>query len=270
MKKIFITFAGGPDYSTDYLVADVRALGVFDEIKGYAPKDLGEEFWQRHAHFLASRRQRMGYGRWIWKSWMIRRELQTMDDDDILVYCDAGATLFEREHAAARLHESFHRLMTLPVGLCTNRAPARFAWGWSREYVLVAMDATSDSIRGMVPYRAGRILCRKHAPAMRVINAWADLVDHQRYDVLGKALSHLPNHPKFQRHFNDQALLTILMGKYGGSEWPEQEKIFIRCRNLKKNMRRWLTQPTASHPEWVVGLVCALGEDTCRRLVERN
>ncbi len=270
MKKIFITFAGGADYSTDYLVADVRALGVFDEVKGYGPKDLGEEFWRRHKQFFVATRHLKGYGRWLWKPYIIRRELESMGDDDILVYSDAGAVLNERERAAARLQESFHHLMTLPVGLCTHRAPARFAWGWCKEYVLVAMDATSDSIRGMVPYRSGRILCRKHAPAMRVINGWADLVDEQRYDLFEVPPSQLPNHPKFQKHFKEQASLTILIGKYGGSDWPGNKKIFARYRDLKKHMQRWLAQPNASHPEWVGHLVGALGEDTCRRLAERS
>jgi len=270
VKKVFITFAGGQKYSTEYLVADARAVGVFDEVKGYGPKDLGEAFWRRHEKFFAANRRRRGYGRWIWKPYIIRREMESMSDDDILVYCDAGALVHERQRAAARLQESFQHLMTLPVGLCANRAPRRFAYGWSREYVLVAMDATSDSIRGMAPYRSGRILCRKHAPAMRVINAWADLVDQQRYDVFGPARSQLPDHPKYKKHFKEQVSLTILMGKYGGSNWDGHEKIFHRCRNLQQIMQRWLAQPDAQHPALATNLVRALGKDTCRRLAERS
>lgn len=37
-KKVFLTFAAGPDYTVDYLVRDVRALGNLMKSKAMVPK----------------------------------------------------------------------------------------------------------------------------------------------------------------------------------------------------------------------------------------
>jgi hypothetical protein len=114
-RKWFITF-GGP--TTNYHNAVKRisneAVGfeVFDEIIGYTERDLmsnDESFWGKHQQYIESNAGR-GYGCWLWKPYITKKTLDRMNDNDILVYADAGC--FMNKDGKARLLEYFDMLNT--------------------------------------------------------------------------------------------------------------------------------------------------------------
>ena len=255
-RKIFFTFAAGPNYTTRYLAEDARALGMFDAVKAYGPQDLDREFWWQHLAFFSenflvrARRSfdKRGFGFWIWKPYLIKRELDRMQDGDILVYCDAGAIVENPPHARRQLQASFAHVQNLSVGFCTNRVNPRFRYGWCKEDALVALDATSDDIRGMIPYGSGRILCRKHAPAMRIVDAWAALVAQKRYFIFDNTRSRRPNPPQFMKHIMEQAPLSIFMQKYGGSHWANAKEVFPRAKIIAHIAQFWIAQAAKGAP----------------------
>ena len=95
-RKWFITF-GGPTENYHVAVAricrEANEIGVFDHIIGYTEKDLinDESFWNKHRDFILANKR--GYGYWIWKSYLTKKTLEKMADNDILVYADAGCKI---------------------------------------------------------------------------------------------------------------------------------------------------------------------------------
>ena len=64
--------------------------GWFDSVTVYEPKDLNEDFKEEFKDILKHKR---GGGYWIWKPYIIKKKLNEIQDDDILVYLDCGCTI---------------------------------------------------------------------------------------------------------------------------------------------------------------------------------
>ncbi len=231
-KKVFLTFAAGPRFDTRYIVEDVRRLNLFDKIYGLGPDDLGEAFWDRHGAFV--RAHARGYGFWIWKPFIIQRCLRAMRDADILVYSDAGAIVVPKGGVRARLEQQFQDIQQWPVGL-----GASVGGNDSRKFckvdVFAALGVRDAKERALFQYEGGRLICRKHPAAMRIIDLWARLAWERRYHLFDNSPSGLPNHPDFREHRHDQTMLSILMHRYGGNVW--RHGVFRSCGPIKEIAR---------------------------------
>ena len=228
-KKVFISFGAGPHFDSQYIARDARRLGLFDEVKAYGAADLGERFWARHGPFVKAHHR--GYGFWIWKPYLIQRELAALRDDDILVYSDAGAIILSDEGAHTAMAKSFQSVQKLPGGICASQV--NFSYQWCKESVFAALEVTNDQDKQKNQYEGGRIICRKNPAAMRVINHWAALVQEQHYHLFDNSPSFLPNHEDFREHRHDQAVFSILMYRYGGEFWQQVHEIFKSSGWLK-------------------------------------
>ena len=88
----FVSFASSNMRpSLDRIRREAEASGFFDAIHTYTEHDL--EPWYRRQYADRFRRYKRGYGYWIWKSHIIKNELDSLKPDDILVYLDAGCTI---------------------------------------------------------------------------------------------------------------------------------------------------------------------------------
>lgn len=92
MKKIFISY-GTSDYRDTLrrLKKEAKELGIFDKIIMYTPKDLPA--WINANPLMAYKK---GGGYWLWKPYIIWKTLQDYKDS-IVVYTDAGCSLFKSE-----------------------------------------------------------------------------------------------------------------------------------------------------------------------------
>jgi len=96
MKIKFLTF-GAPtdDYhnAVNRICGQAEKFDLFDNIIGFTEKHLeyDYEFWPKHKDFINSNPR--GYGYWIWKPYIIKKTLESMNDGDILLYADCGCEL---------------------------------------------------------------------------------------------------------------------------------------------------------------------------------
>jgi hypothetical protein len=72
------------------LYKEAKESKWFDTITLYGPKDLDNEFKKRFKNILNKRR---GGGYWIWKSHIIKKKLSEINENDILIYLDAGCSI---------------------------------------------------------------------------------------------------------------------------------------------------------------------------------
>ena len=62
----------------------------FKTITMYSDKDIDYIFKKKHSDIFKNKR---GYGYWIWKNYFIKKKLNEIQYDDILIYIDAGFTI---------------------------------------------------------------------------------------------------------------------------------------------------------------------------------
>ena len=90
MKIHFITYANEVYKKASFrLCNEAKDTNWFDSITNYSPIDLDDNFKEKFKNLLNKR----GAGYWIWKSYIIKKKLQEIDENDILIYMDAGCTI---------------------------------------------------------------------------------------------------------------------------------------------------------------------------------
>ena len=88
-KKYFVSY-GDACYkeSLERIGREAEGLHLFDEVVLYTDDSLPEPF----AGY--TRKYRRGGGYWLWKPWVVWHTLEQMQEGDMLVYADAGCSLF--------------------------------------------------------------------------------------------------------------------------------------------------------------------------------
>ena len=92
MKINFVTFGSHGTFidAVNRIVMQANNLNIITEINGYTALDLQDDnyFASKHAEFI--NKNRRGFGYWLWKPYLIKKNMDAMEDGDILLYSDSG------------------------------------------------------------------------------------------------------------------------------------------------------------------------------------
>jgi hypothetical protein len=211
MTKYFLTF-GGPthDYhkAAERICKEARTFQVFDEIIGRTDSYLKADtvFWKTHGHFIETNAR--GYGYWLWKSYLVKKQLETMKADDILLYADAGCVLNVR--GKQKLLEYFDMVKMSEYGILSFQMP-------HIEHCYTKMDLI-HYLNGFEHMDTGQLVggifvLRKCPHTIALVNKWYEVCCN--YDLLNDNPSKIPNHPKFKEARHDQSIWSLLRKEYG-------------------------------------------------------
>ena len=89
-KHVFATFANTDFMATDRIVSQAKDMDVLNQVYSYDETHI-PNFINNYRSFIDS--NKIGYGRWIWKPYIILKTLNQLADNQILLYCDAGVYL---------------------------------------------------------------------------------------------------------------------------------------------------------------------------------
>jgi hypothetical protein len=211
-KKIFITF-GGP--STNYhnsvirICNEARELNFFNNVYGFTDMDLKQDkvFWDKHGHFIENNKK--GYGYWIWKSYLIQKELNKINENDILIYCDAGCQI--NTNGKDRLFEY--------IDLLNNNRDNYGIISFQLEFQEVSytkknifehfsIDCNRIDLKQHV---GGILLIKKNNHSIHIINNWYNSCCH--YNLINDNVYN--ERPYFRENRHDQSILSVLVNKYG-------------------------------------------------------
>ena len=99
----------------------------FDTIVAYGPDDLSTDFKDKFSEILSLPR---GGGYWIWKPFIINKILHEIDENDILVYLDAGCSIIR--NGTQRFFEYIKMLNESDKGSLSFQLP----WALEKEYTI--------------------------------------------------------------------------------------------------------------------------------------
>jgi len=162
------------------------------------------ELWEKHHAFVESNPR--GYGYWIWKSYLTWKTLREMEEDDILVYADAGCTLrpdppaFESMFTALRNCNGI-AAVSLPY-------PEHEYCKTDLAIALHAMDYLSTP-----QYHASFFALRRTPDTVRLVESWYNTMCD--YHLIDDTPSVAPNSSIFNEHRHDQATFSLLRKMVG-------------------------------------------------------
>lgn len=151
------------------------------------------EFFEQNKELLSQPR---GDGFWAWKPFVIMEALKRAEPDDIVIYMDVGVELINNpRHIIDRMDN---------VWLFGNMYQHQH---WCKANVMQEIGAWPEGKQ----CQASVIFVR---PAMGwFIQEWLKWC--LKPGMIDDSLSTVPNHPEFQDHRHDQAILTVLAYKHG-------------------------------------------------------
>ena len=208
--KVFITFgAGGPNYidAGKRLIKQAKSTGHFDKTILYTAEDLknDKEFWNQHSNFISKNKR--GYGYWIWKSYIIKKTMETMKDGDILLYLDCGCEIGGSTQSLIPRFFNYvkkDKIIGSPAYAIEKK--------WCKKDLIKYLNVDNDKILNSWQRQAGTSMYLICDETINLVNEWYKLCCN--YHMIDDSPSIEPNLDCFNEHRHDQAIFSLLTKKY--------------------------------------------------------
>lgn len=206
-----------------------KRSGFFDEIIIFTEQDLDKDFRTQFQEVFKCRR---GGGYWIWKPYIIKKALDQIAQDDVLIYCDAGCMI----NANGRLRYEQYLADVVSDSRGVAAFQLRFPeYEYTKKEIFEYFDATED-LMDSKQNLSGIILLRKSPHAQLIIDSWLQAV----YDDvwLFTDLLQLPQHQDFIENRHDQSIWSMLVKIHGAVQIPD-ETYFLDFENENDKYPFW-------------------------------
>jgi hypothetical protein len=212
MKKVFITFGdGSQDFrdASNRLCNQAKSINVFDECYGYKQDYLESfpDFWNKHKDYIENNKK--GFGFWIWKAFIILKELEKINDGDIVFYADAGC-IIDSSHIN-NINNAFNTLIndedfiTHICGYdCTEQK-------YCKKDVLDYFNISSEDFLKSPQIETNVIIFKKSDKIYNFVKNWYEIVISNNYHFADDTPSINKNYDEFVEHRYDQSILSILV-----------------------------------------------------------
>lgn len=240
-RKKFITF-GGPcaNYhnAAGRLCNQTKTLNFFDGVTGYTDIDLknDKEFWDLHGDFITKNKR--GYGFWIWKPYLVQKNMNEIKDGDYLIYADAGCEM--NANGLKRLNEYIGMLDDDEEQYGILSFQLTFPeYKYTKQELLHYLNCDED-LKNDNQFIATVVILKKTKHSVSVINKWYEIACN--YDLISD-IKHMEQDSRFVDHRHDQSILSVLVKKYGSIKLSD-ETFFMNWDDgvnfpiLAKRMRR--------------------------------
>ena len=231
-RNHFITFGNEIYYnSVRRICQEAKTLQFFDEIKGFTDTDLqGTPFWNKHGQFILNNKR--GYGYWIWKSYLIKEKLEKLNENDILVYCDAGCQV--NPSGVERLNEYVDMLRSNKENYGVLSFQLKYKEEQYTKRVIFDIYECSKMLQNM----ATVVLIKKNNHSINIIQEWYSHCEN--YDLINDFTCN--ERPEFIENRHDQSILSVLVNKYGSiklldetyfTNWNDGQEYPFLAKRLK-------------------------------------
>lgn len=221
----FITYGSGEPYHSraKELARSALGAGCFDSATMATRGDLDPAFCMQNQETLNTKR---GAGLWLFKPYVILKKLLSLEDNEILCYCDS-LYLFQgnfRPYVDQWLAKS-------DVGIARNKPnePTFIEKNFTKMDAYCIMNVPFETASQTAQAWGGFLLLRKNLSTIRFVSAWLTYCTDPR--VLRSSPCIFKNCPEFQAHREDQSVLSLLAKKWGYRmcDFPPDVLLNLRC-----------------------------------------
>lgn len=210
MLIYFITFGSTHNYSSSLNRIKIMATqsGFFDKIIIYTEKDFDNDFLEKYGDLMINN---TGYGFWIWKSYFVRKTFQIMDENDILVYADAGCSIINNDISSKKFKIYINLVKAHPSGSLGFQMdiPEEL---YTKSAIFKELDADSDDYRKTGQIMATIFFLRKCVKSIDLITNFYDSC--QKINLIDNQFDRNNEIPEFKAPRNDQSIFSILRKKH--------------------------------------------------------
>ena len=241
-KTVFITY-GDKNYNLQkkHILNLARRSGFFDSSFSYGPGNLDEEFLFKYSDIL---KEKKGGGFWIWKHQIIKQQLETVNDGDLIVYSDAGSSL--NLNAGKKFHEYTEMLWESEYSTLRFKNDQIEKY-WTSKEIFNYFGLNVDSEEGnSQQYLAGHILVKKSKSLNDQIHEIDNLLQKDRYLITDKYNQNQINDFKSNRH--DQSIFSIISKIYGCVE--KENEVWFKGKENDQFKYPFLAVQQGEYTNW--------------------
>lgn len=203
MKKYLITFGDPDNYYNTGLKLKESATSYFDDIHVYNFSNIDSEFYSKNKDILNSEK---GRGYWLWKPYFIKRVLNSMDENDILMYCDCRCLFINNPISILEFQENENIKAFHVPGNFLNK-------NWTKFDCFVNMQCFHPKYYNGRQYNAAFQVYKNNEFSRKFINEYLDQCENKN-NITDIANIHGPNFDPFEGHRHDQSIFSLLCIKY--------------------------------------------------------
>jgi len=180
----------------------------FNEIHSFSNLDIDPKFDKEiYTPFKLCR----GGGYWIWKPYFVKKVLDTLEENDILIYCDAGSRI--NKNGKRRFEEYINMASHAKTGTVD------FGLYW-REYQFTKQEVFDHfnsplEIINSSQLVGGILILKKCSHSTMLVNKWHDTAVN--YPFLFTDEKRVPQSQKFIDHRHDQSIFSVIRKTYGAN-----------------------------------------------------
>jgi hypothetical protein len=149
------------------LYNEALSSGWFNTITLYGPEDLDDEFKLNFKDIL---RQQKGGGYWIWKPYIIKKHLDKLQDNDILIYLDAGCSI--NKNGTQRFNEYVNMVNNNDAGIISFQMD-HIEKKWTTSEIFKYFNIGEDSeVKNSGQLIGGIQIIKKNPNSIKLLNLW--------------------------------------------------------------------------------------------------
>jgi len=157
--------------------------------------------------------QKKGGGYWCWKPYIIYKNLEEIEDGDILFYSDSGSRFFPYCKSIKVLSNCISEVKSSITGILpfqTNHKEKCWTKSDTLDYFNMLHD---DKSKNSGQFRAGMIVIQKCENSMNIINEWWNIMKNNPH-LVDDSPSNIENSKEFSENRHDQSIFSLLCKKY--------------------------------------------------------
>jgi len=196
--------------------------GFFDSITSHNRKSMDElypEFKSLHDNFVE--KNPLGYGRWVWKPFLINQRLKELPDDSILLYLDVGCWInFGPESARKRMSEYILHTQQNDILAFQHNGSWIIEKAFTRVDLVEEIDLSlTDLLSRQI--NAGVIFFKVNEKSRSFVKEWLQFCTKNSYAYLMDPPPEL-RFPEYIDHRHDQSVFSGLIKKHGILPFSEE------------------------------------------------
>ena len=230
-KRYFITY-GTKDFriAKSHLVNLAKESGYFDDVISCNQRSLSKEFRLKYDSILKERR---GAGYWIWKHEIISNVLSEINENDIVVYCDAGSSF--NYFAKDRFLKYIEMLNESEFGnfrIECEEIHKEYKWTTKQLFDYFGISPDSDDFK-TTQLEATQLIFQKTEHTKTLFKEYREVLKFDK-KLITDEYNNITQHQGFVENRHDQSIFSLLTKKMGGVIVPN-ETHFSQNLELQRN-----------------------------------
>ena len=232
MKKILISYANQKyAKSQQYLSDTALNVGKVDDSIMYNNE------WLKTTDFYKNSRRNQyilnkprGAGFWMWKPVIILDAFDKLEEDDIVLYSDAGLNVIGNLNSLFKVAQSDPNGGRVIFKLPAVGVPHHLAKTWTKRDCFVLMGCDEEKYWNANMSNGAVSLWKKTDENIAFLKEWLEYLKDPRIITDDPNMCGKPNFLEFRDHRHDQSVLSLLVKKYNlklyrdPTQYGEKEK----------------------------------------------